>query len=702
MSTLFLFCMGDVCAQNESDVAPAEFSGDGEDLEELFGEAAEVGKLYLYNVGKDMFLNAGGYWGTQAMTYTVGLPVTIAKTEKGYTISGPFSNSGGYGQGDYLGIVVKQGNEVEDGVYWDRSGDYTNWTFEKVTSGDGNIYTISSDGYYLQGNHQLLKDLLYTANYNAVHYTGEITDDEVFAQWKIVTEEDLTADFVNTYDKLHPANATFLLRAQNFNRMNKYNYVENESGEGWHKRGSDFTYDCTVGLSDKQDAEGRYNGTHGMFFNAGITNAVEGDELFQTVEVSVPGWYRLDCQGFFYNSGDEDVCNARMFAVVDGAEEKANTSQNSYIDLLPKKQKETGPSDIDNGKIDDRREAGMSFYYGYYPNSLLVYVDDVPENGTRKLKIGIRITKDMDDGKDYTWFDNFELRYLGAEILLDEDDTSFDTDDDTDYKNRVLVLKRYMKPGVWNALVLPVDLTKQQLFTAFFPNPRIAELSGIEKPNTISFTALDIKSMDEDDTALHKGHCYIINPGFEGKTGSYTVHTGTGAEKNITGPYYLIDRVSLKKSEVTDAAHVEDKDSGGNPFGPFEYNGGGTANQDCSIRFYGCYQISKVGANSYVFSEGDIYHITKEMNIKGFRCWIEDAHQMSPSAESRHVLSFSINGVADSTTGIEGLSVAWEGQPCGNNVVYNLNGQAVRTGSPSLECLPKGVYIVNGRKYVVN
>lgn len=36
-----------------------------------------------------------------------------------------------------------------------------------------------------------------------------------------------------------------------------------------------------------------------------------------------------------------------------------------------------------------------------------------------------------------------------------------------------------------------------------------------------------------------------------------------------------------------------------------------------------------------------------------------------------------------------------------DNKVYNMNGQLVRNGSASLEGLPKGVYIVNGKKYIV-
>lgn len=55
---------------------PANFTGTGLTPEEL-AKALEENpnqRFYLYNVGKDMFLNAGGYFGTRTVTFTTGLP----------------------------------------------------------------------------------------------------------------------------------------------------------------------------------------------------------------------------------------------------------------------------------------------------------------------------------------------------------------------------------------------------------------------------------------------------------------------------------------------------------------------------------------------------------------------------------------------------------------------------------------------------
>lgn len=36
-------------------------------------------RVMLYNLGKDMFLNAAGYWGTCTATFTVGLPLVFQR-----------------------------------------------------------------------------------------------------------------------------------------------------------------------------------------------------------------------------------------------------------------------------------------------------------------------------------------------------------------------------------------------------------------------------------------------------------------------------------------------------------------------------------------------------------------------------------------------------------------------------------------------
>lgn len=84
--------------------------------------------------------------------------------------------------------------------------------------------------------------------------------------------------------------------------------------------------------------------------------------------------------------------------------------------------------------------------------------------------------------------------------------------------------------------------------------------------------------------------------------------------------------------------------------------------------------------------------------LKAFRCWFE---LTNTSAEGKRV-SLLIDGVEDSTTGIDDIhgSADCTSYKRGIDGVFNMNGQMVRRGC-SLEGLPKGLYVVNGKKIVI-
>ena len=60
--------------------------------------------------------------------------------------------------------------------------------------------------------------------------------------------------------------------------------------------------------------------------------------------------------------------------------------------------------------------------------------------------------------------------------------------------------------------------------------------------------------------------------------------------------------------------------------------------------------------------------------------------------------------IDDIATGIEAIEMQMTTDNVSANhanKVINLNGQVVREGSTSIEGLPAGIYIVNGKKYIV-
>ena len=702
-------------------VPKAEYKGNALKLADFSGGKEDI---FLYNPAMDLFANAGGKWGTHLSTFTVGLPINIAKSGSYYLLSGPFEKgigAAGTGTDNYIGVYV-QTDTNNDGIYWDRANDSNNstlWQFETVD--DTTFYIKTSTGYYMKAHEAMKVD---ANNLNAVGYLTTTqfnalsAADKKYCEWRVVSKEDIEDDFKDTYNKEHPANATYLIRAQNFNRQDQYIYAEDDKNgyvEGWHVGGTiKLNTDIKDKLSSPASQKSCYeysvslnNATDGMYYIGKLNGkAAVGDRVYQKVKVPKKGWYRLDCQGFYYNNESEGTCNGELYAIVKGEESTPNTSKNSYVDLRPITHEMW--NNYESADTHDKAlAAGKAFYNSKYSNSLLVYV---PEDDT-EIELGIRVKLTLTDN-DFLWFDNFELRYLGTETFLDETATDFHNPDNGSYKKRVLVLKKKMTVGKWNSIILPVNLTKQQLFTAFFPNPKISELTGFLDDHTIGFTMKDISSMSDEDIALEAGKCYLINPGFGGKTEkTYEVNLDDGGTYTITQPFYLIDRVTLDKAAIgnTDGLDIDDITTNEEFTGKDE---SGIFNTGCKLSMHGTYQKrgniagmdKRIPANAYVFYDGDMYHLVSPYTLKGFSCWLEDEHQMNNG--TRHNISFAFNGVSDGTTAIEGIYVNGDEYNTvnggSNNNVYNLNGQKVRRGTTSTAGLPKGIYIVNGKKVMVN
>ena len=94
-----------------------------------------------------------------------------------------------------------------------------------------------------------------------------------------------------------------------------------------------------------------------------------------------------------------------------------------------------------------------------------------------------------------------------------------------------------------------------------------------------------------------------------------------------------------------------------------------------------------------------MYEINKDTRIKGFRGWITLTHSIFQESASAPVM-MSIDGVLDgyiTPTGISQRPV--EITPMSRpNIVYDLSGRRV---SDSTDHLPKGLYIVDGKKLMV-
>lgn len=761
--SLFVGIITPTYAQEDGALVPeSNYNGHGVVLTDIKFPDNVSERVVFYNIGKKKFLNTGGQWGTRAATHTTGLSVQLEKNSKGtnkFYMKSPY-----HGMGGYVGYIGDSSDKNKNGVYFDRTKDAYSpktasvFTFTKVDvssisdeikekygiTTEDNIYRIqllkadnkvydnstSADAISfdanLTANKAMHVNVFASGNTNLVD-VQETTDTSSpeYTYWKIVNLEEIENTLltdINIYNT-EPADITFLIRAQNFNRQNIYNNDGQtpSDGRGWFyilENSSLYTtkFDDKDYTIDDYDFNDETHGDvkYGMFYCAQIRNSgsyvvKKGNRLYQTVPVTRAGWYRIDCQGFFYNGeGNTENCCAELFAYSnEGTEATRGTAEYAYVNFLPQRYLAKYPREIAEHMTDDNKtdlnaklsdlkkgnapkthlEAGVAFYTNEYPNSVIVYVPTASKENPGSITFGIAATRDFADN-DVVWADNFNLKYLGQSFALDERNslTSLLTDKNNnkvEYLNRPMVLRRTLNKGKWNPIVLPVNLTKAQVNTTFFPLPLIAEFKGFKDANTLLFKIIDLTDPDkfpnENTVAMEAGHCYLINSGYEGHSGSIKIGDADG--KTMRGPYYVIDRVTYTEEPEINT-YVEAPTWG---------------NTACKLSLVGRYEPDWVPQNSFLMDNSTLWHINDTYMARGYSWWIEDKHQKDNPAQA-HLFSFSsMDSEYDEVTGLYEIKISDGSHSHHNGKVYNLQGIEMNGNA----ALPKGIYISNGKKFIV-
>ena len=667
--------------------------------------------VYLYNVGTHKFLNAGSYWATVTIGYNVGMGLRIKKSKtvaNRYNMTGDTETTEGStiawgrkkdtpGQDDpinYNHVYVDRGNkDVVNGI--------VDWIFEETAHGSKTYKIHCFNDEALSGNENMYGEIYLqlersVADRLEMKYPHWVKTSDRTAQWKIVTLKDLKDAFkVKFASDEKPADATFLIRDQNFSRSHKEIGKWEISGGLYSKPRTDNfsfysdggTYYVGIG-SAKSDA---YQAKYASRWVATIRNigdnAHANGTVTQKVQILKKGWYILSCDGF-YNATNGSSMKSLFFAKVEGYD-RGSSNVSAELEKF-RGDFEYTVKDLTKiyGKDDVAIEspyvkAGKVFNEKKYQNSLIVYV---PSDGAT-LDIGVEV-KGSNNKLDLTAFDNFQLHYCGdRDIVLDESQTNVDYINKQVEENvaKTLILKRSMTPYQWNSITLPVALTAAQFKIAFGRYAELSVLKGQDEnlSSRIVFTKVDLTN--DDEVVIRPGKLYIMKPTRRANVtfGEHTKIIENYRPITVEAPYYQINGVSL--TETTTGEVKEDAKH--------------STTVDGQLRFYGT-QVKRetkyVPRYSYVLGakDGKWHYLTEPHSILGFRCWIATG-----SAGLAKQMTFSINGVVDNTTGINQTIV--DNPRPQNADIYTVNGQLVRAGSSSIEGLPKGIYIVNGKKLVV-
>lgn len=715
----------------------------------------------LYNVGAKKFLSIGSKWGTHASLNVS--PHSIYMIWNGssqtYFLQSKVTGSS---TGSWMGIFKDK--DGANGVFMDRSENCA-IRFEKAKdySETNKVYLVKIHtakppfnpwGYLTAYPNDENKLCDYETSL-ATEGTPEYKNQE----WKVITKNEyyLLFNTAPAYMK-SPVDASFLLTCPDFR-------VNDTDAAKWLIGGENLPDDVKshVYFGDKKmyktyniigntkdDAwTGRTEPHHqkyGQYFYC-YTKGLRGFNIYQDVKVHKGGWYLLRCNGFSTANSSENIATnkkplANLFITVLDA-------NNNPIKEIYSAATLDGISQADAEALGNTYEGagiGRAFFEGKYENQVQICLDKAP-NGNEisdKNPVTLRIGFYVDptpDGKpavaedELTAVDEFKLLYAGPrrnpELILNEESTDlrYLTEAADEYKNSVLHLNRKLNDNMWNSLILPVNLTWGQMKRSFGDGVRVAKLAALTE-KSVQFVTVEPKN--DDDLMVTAFEPYIVYPPYTvTRSPAYTVehfYTTEGDDnsswldndykptsdennrltKTVPADHYEITMVSLDREKLMQNLNLDTWES------TTTFEGSGIpGTMVCKGTMAKTYENGEIieGRNdlngAFFMYKGKLIQVPSgekedheryQYGLKAFRCWFELTSTKTPGS----TVSLMIDGVEDSATSIDDIHADADHTSYKRGVegVFNMNGQMVRRDN-SLEGLPKGMYVVNGKKVII-
>lgn len=670
--------------------------------------------VYLYNVTNGKFVHGGGEFGAQAVLSDRGIRFKVTTTTDGkYRLESAIYNSS-HG-GGYLGVDIYNPGATRNTLktYIDRGTVDSDISFTSVAEGS-KIYQLSFSG-----------DRLRTYWYSYYHgddgvgyvHVSTRTRDE----WCLIKRDDYN-DILAHVAQQGRYNITGLIGNSRFLRN-----VSDRDNKFWSVTNLDYdnddyctTIDPNLGAIPEDGVGFENNNGYARAYGAfgcleiGAVNANEESpvEFYQTITDLKPGLYMVEAQAFFdkndyatYKEGKYDTpnttgaSNAYLFA---NGEETLIPVLNSGDQTIFESYTRTLKNALDeNNNIYFRRNVAAAYFLAqrdaFEPDEsyhrVRVYVNVTADEGKKTGTLKLGVNKKGKEGRVYV--DNFGLYYIGQnEIGLDAyQRTVSEVDRYTFQQPYPFHLSRKFVLNAWNAITLPCDVTGSQIMETFGDDAKLCKLEGVNPQNKDQILFSTVNLFDNYDTpAIVRGECYLIWVTKGPVVAENTPYTFTVKKENdpdvpsqkVTFPYgniYTITGVSCPEGMVTPDDNTVTTTDGKLSYTYFYHRPGAAQG------------ATPVPEGSYVMSDGKMYHLTGAWGGLLGTCWyITD---LTTSSNSK-VMAIEGEG---GTTDINGIVTEVPGDKAMEGV-YNINGQKVADGT-SLEGLPKGIYIVNGKKHVV-
>lgn len=270
---------------------------------------------------------------------------------------------------------------------------------------------------------------------------------------------------------------------------------------------------------------------------------------------------------------------------------------------------------------------------------------------------------DVKAGKTYVLFQNNEtLGFYGFTFgasSTEATNVSISQNNGYTYEaknNATVTLTKPLKANVWNAICLPFSMTEQQVRNAFGENARIAEFKKVDESGKKAVASFGMHYYQ----LITAGKPCLIKP-------------------SLVNDTYTIKGVTIDAEQALTIADSNKK-----------------------FDFVGTYAPTTMPVNSHFLgsNDGKLYYITANKEISGLKAFLKPAENNS-GAKLSIAFDSTDNDQGNNTTGIEAIKDYTEqdaANSSANKGIYNINGQFMGT-NPAI--LPQGIYVKNGKKFIV-
>lgn len=246
-------------------------------------------------------------------------------------------------------------------------------------------------------------------------------------------------------------------------------------------------------------------------------------------------------------------------------------------------------------------------------------------------------------------------------------------------------LNRGFDFGKWNSICLPYSMNNLQLEMVFGKGTRVVLLRDVQGPESEQhFDNITANFISHENQDIIAGYPYFIYPTGEGLDGTSISQVQSNAS--------LIENPELVTIDSEGPSVIGQSGYGGMSGYTFKGVLGPTAVEP------GSYAMSNVGSLTRITNSG--------VTLNGYRAYLKFNESPTPlNLNAKALGSISFGRFLDKNEDGEATSIENilfnAGILGAKTDVYSINGQMVRKNTNDLRSLPKGAYIVNGKKYIV-